>query len=301
MQTENKRASGGRTIRCILFDLGQTLWERVEEDSILQQPATQRAIQVIRKHIAPEIFAQADLPLLNERLYQSVLLQAREFVRSHPDYEPDYGQTVNEALLLFGLPELDRSASEAVFEALRIPIVGSRRLFDDALSTLHTLKQRGFLLGVVTNRYWGGRPFLADVQKLGLFEYFEPNTMAISADLGIRKPNPDIFLHALRELNATPQESAMIGDSLYADIMGAKELDMFTVWKPKRYQHPELKAPQSAVSSNDDGDSLFSHTRERDYQEYWRTSSVSKPDRIIKHLHELLDIFVEVGRQVEIQ
>ncbi|MBA2679330.1 MAG: HAD family hydrolase, partial [Ktedonobacteraceae bacterium] len=187
MQIENSKALSGRAIRCILFDLGQTLWTRIEAFGAPEQEATQHSIQVIREHVAPEIFAQADLPLLKERLYENVLLQMHKFVRNYPGYEPDYGQMINETLPQFGLSELDPSASEAVFEALRIPIIGTRHLFDDTLSTLHTLKQRGFLLGVVTNRFWGGQPFLADVQKLGLFDYFEPNTMAISADLGIRK------------------------------------------------------------------------------------------------------------------
>ena len=296
MQKENGEALAGRRIRCILFDLGETLWTRISSDDARIQVVTQRAIQAIREHIPPEIFAQADPTLLNEHLYQSILTRAREFVRSHPGYEPDYGQAVNEALPQFGLPELDSSASEAVFEALRIPIIGSRQLFDDALSTLQILKQRGFLLGVVTNRYWGGQPFLADVQKLGLFEYFEPNAMAISADLGIRKPNPDIFWHALRELHVAPEESAMVGDSLYADVTGAKGLSMLAVWKPKLYQRAEFGALQGDGPQNYDDDSLFSYSLEQDNQKYQRLHNAIKPDITIEHLHELLDIFVEVGR-----
>ncbi len=300
MQIENRKALSGRAIRCILFDLGQTLWTRVKEDGTLEQEATQRGIRTLRKYIAPEIFAQADLSLLTEQLYESMLTQAYEFIRNHPGYEPDHEQMINETLPQFGLPKLDRSASEAVFEALRIPIFGTRHLFDDALSTLHTLKQQGFLLGVVTNRFWGGQPFLAGVQKLGLFEYFEPNTMAISADLGIRKPNPDIFRHALRELNAEPKESVMVGDSLHADVTGAKELDMLAVWKPKLHLRAGLAASSGDTSQNDD-DSLFSYAQEQDDQKYWRTASAIKPDITIKHLHELLNIFVEVGRQIEIE
>jgi FMN phosphatase YigB (HAD superfamily) len=300
MQIENKKALSSWAIQCILFDLGQTLWTRVKEDGTLEQEATQRGIHTLREYIAPEIFAQADLPLLTEQLYEGMFTQAYEFIHNHPGYEPDHEQMINEVLLQFGLPRLDRSATEAVFEALRIPIFGTRYLFNDALSTLHTLKERGFLLGVVTNRFWGGPPFLADVQKLGLFEYFKPNTMAISADLGIRKPNPDIFWHALRELNAEPEESVMVGDSLYADVMGAKKLDMLTVWKPKLYLRSELAALQGDTSQNDD-DKLFAYAQEQDDQKYWRATNDIKPDIIIKHLHELLNIFVEVGRQVEIK
>ncbi len=297
MQKGKGEALAGREVRCILFDLGETLWTRTSGDNTPDIAATQRAIETIREHVTPAVFAQADLTLLNEQLYQGVLMKAREFVRGHPGYEPDFGRTINAVLTQFGLPQLDRPASEAVFEALRIPIIGSRRLFDDTLPTLQTLKQRGFRLGVVTNRYWGGQPFLADVQKLGLFEYFEPATIAISADLGIRKPNPDIFWHTLKALNIAPEESAMVGDSLYADVAGARGLNMLAVWKPKLHQRAELAALQGDASQNYDDDSLFSYSLERDNQKYQRIQDDVKPDITIEHLHELQDIFTKVGRQ----
>lgn len=296
MQKGTQEAIVGREVRCILFDLGETLWTRTSVDNTLEIAATQRALGIIREHTAPEVFAQADLTLLNEQFYQSVLIKAREFVRSHPGYEPDFGNTINAALTQFGLPQLDRPASEAVFEALRIPILGSRRLFDDTLLTLQALKQRGFLLGVVTNRYWGGQPFLADVEKLGLFEYFAPDTIAISADLGIRKPNPDIFWHTLKALNVGPEDCAMVGDSLYADVNGARRLNMLAVWKPKLHQRAELAALQGDTAQNDDDDSLFSYSLEKDNQKYQqRIQDDAKPDITIEHLCELQDIFI--GRQ----
>ncbi|GAC1367656.1 MAG: hypothetical protein PVS3B1_39610 [Ktedonobacteraceae bacterium] len=299
MQKENSSAHMERKIRCILFDLGDTLWTRDDRDGALMLAVTQNAIQTIRAHVAPEVFARVDLARLNTQLYSTVITKAREFVIEHPYYEPDCGQLVNDALAQFGLPQLERSLSEAIFEDLRIPTLGSRHLFDDALSTLAELKRRGFLLGVVTNRYWGGSPFLASVQKLGLFDYFEPETMAISADLGIRKPNPDIFRHALNALHADPQESAMVGDSLYADIMGAKGLNMLTIWKPQLYRRTEQRA---LLADNpqvlDDDDALFSYVAKRDNEQYHNPHNPPRPDFTIKDLHELLNIFVEVGDPV---
>ena len=292
MQNENGQALSGKTIRSILFDLGETLWTNLHKDDTLTQAVSQHTIQIIREHVALKVFAQVDLAQLHNQLRYSVGIKARELVRSHPGYEPDFGLAVNNALLQFGLPLLERSASEAIFEDLRVPIFGTRRLFDDALLTLQTLKLRGFSLGVVTNRFWGGQPFLADVQKLGLFDYFHPAAMAISADLGIRKPNPDIFWHTLRALNAAPEESVMVGDSLYADIAGAQKLGMLTVWKPKHYQRAELRRNKQC----DDDDSLLSYAMEHENQKYQHTLSLIKPDIIIEHLHELLDVFVEVGR-----
>jgi len=73
-----------------------------------------------------------------------------------------------------------------IFEALRLRIPETRVLFDDVLVTLEMLKQRGYILGVVTNRgRWRARCLWIDMGKMGLLDYFAPTTMAISADLGI--------------------------------------------------------------------------------------------------------------------
>jgi putative hydrolase of the HAD superfamily len=51
-----------------------------------------------------------------------------------------------------------------------------------------------------------------------------------SERVGVRKPDPEIFLLALEALGETPEQAAMIGDSLPSDIMPAKELGLTTVW-----------------------------------------------------------------------
>ena len=54
----------------------------------------------------------------------------------------------------------------------------------------------------------------------GLEPYFE--TLTVSEEVGVKKPNPEIFLYALRKANATAQESIVIGDEMAVDIDGAR-------------------------------------------------------------------------------
>src|SRR5207248_1205413 len=154
---------------------------------------------------------------LGKRLHASVHEHMRYAIRQNPHFEPNGGLAVVHALHKWGI-ELEQSSGEALFEALRVRIPGSRPLFDDVLPTLKTLQERGFLLGVVSNRHWGGKPFHEDLRTLGLLDYFDLRHMAISVDLGIRKPNPAIFLHTLHTLNTPPEQAAMVGDSLLSDI-----------------------------------------------------------------------------------
>ena len=54
----------------------------------------------------------------------------------------------------------------------------------------------------------------------GLEPYFE--TLTVSEEVGVKKPNPEIFLYALRKAHATAEESLMIGDEMAVDIDGAR-------------------------------------------------------------------------------
>ena len=257
-----------RAIRCILFDLGSTLWTRHEETaSQAEKAAHQRAGAILRRAIGDEIVAALDEAALGELLYQAIGQQRHADQLQHPGNEPDGALATMRVLQEFGIENTNQAFAETLFEALRVRIPDSRVLFPDALSTLATLKQRGYLLGVVTNRSYGGPLFREDVASMGLLNYFEYAHMAISADLGICKPNPEIFKYALNSLDASPQETAMVGNNLKADIAGAKGLNLFSVWKPATEDVGEAKRTI-------------------------RASNIA-PDVKIEQLGQLLEIFLE--------
>ena len=54
----------------------------------------------------------------------------------------------------------------------------------------------------------------------GMKPYFE--TLTVSEEVGVKKPNPEIFHYALRKAHATAEESLMIGDEMDVDIDGAR-------------------------------------------------------------------------------
>lgn len=118
----------------------------------------------------------------------------------------------------------------------------------DALPALATLRQAGYRIGLISNA-----SDAADVQLLidkgGFREFLD--TIVISADFGERKPALRIFEHALREINATPAETVMVGDSLAADVAGAHNLGMRAVWIARRVDTPENR--RLAVELQPDG------------------------------------------------
>ena len=62
----------------------------------------------------------------------------------------------------------------------------------------------------------------------GLAPYFETRT--VSEEVGVKKPNPEIFRYALKKACVTPEESLMIGDEMAVDIDGARDADMDTIF-----------------------------------------------------------------------
>ena len=62
----------------------------------------------------------------------------------------------------------------------------------------------------------------------GMKPYFE--TLTVSEEVGVKKPNPEIFHYALRKANARAEESLMIGDEMAVDIDGARTMGMDTLF-----------------------------------------------------------------------
>ena len=290
-----------RHIRCILFDLGSTLWTTVDKATwlSLEETSNLTAVETLLRFTNNKEFSSLETHILGTLLRKAVENQIRFGTRQNPGYEPDFVLATIEALQQLGISKANRTLGEDIYEALRIRIPNSRVLFDDTHTTLAALKQRGYILGVVTNRHYGGLPFYEDLQTMGLLDYFEYEHMAISADLGIRKPNPDIFMYALKGLNVQPEEAAMVGDSLKADILGARMLNILAIWKPKASLREEAKVAwmtsneafenESAASFTDDH--LLAYVHNRDGLKLQQFQIDIKPEIMIENLKDLLTIF----------
>jgi putative hydrolase of the HAD superfamily len=101
----------------------------------------------------------------------------------------------------------------------------SHRLFPDVLSTLERLHRR-YHLGIITN---GMTEIQRDkIQRLGLTPYFD--TILISQEAGMKKPDPRLFRFALDRVPCQPHEAVMVGDSPDRDIAGARAVGMHALW-----------------------------------------------------------------------
>ena len=98
-------------------------------------------------------------------------------------------------------------------------------LFEAAEEVLAYLQQK-YSLHIISNGF--KETTLTKMNLSNLNPYFE--NVIISEDVGVNKPNPQIFEYALDKAKATKAESIMIGDSLEADIYGALNFGMEAIF-----------------------------------------------------------------------
>ncbi|MEP7128736.1 MAG: YjjG family noncanonical pyrimidine nucleotidase [Chitinophagales bacterium] len=110
------------------------------------------------------------------------------------------------------------------------------RLHDDAIDVLTYLKKK-YSLHIITNGF-------EEVQFLkmrhsGLVSYFK---YVITSEMaGSQKPNREIFKYAFDMTNASAIDSIFIGDSIEADIHGAKSVGMdHVLFNPEKLAHNEM-------------------------------------------------------------
>ena len=117
-------------------------------------------------------------------------------------------------------------------------------LLDGALDVLESCAGR-FRIGAITNGI--GNVQRARIKKADIGQYFE--TVIISNDVGIAKPDPGIFTIALEGMNLSKKNDVlMIGDSLSSDILGGINAGIDTCWINRHEEEPGDIKPVFTIS-----------------------------------------------------
>ncbi len=100
-----------------------------------------------------------------------------------------------------------------------LPIPGGRE-------ALAGLQQRGFVLGIVTDTIYPIGRKMRWLNQVGVAEFIE--VVACSTVVGAHKPNPAIYLNALKQAHLRPVESAFVGHAA-DELEGARRAGLATV------------------------------------------------------------------------
>ena len=165
------------------------------------------------------------------------------------------------------VPEWDREKIEKAAVELTYCFrraKGERVVVDQGIETVKELRRRGYLVGIISDLI-GTVEIDEWLDHDGIRNLF--CTVQQSSVTMLRKPHPAIYFLALAEAGVRPEDSCFVGDNLKRDIIGAKQ-------------------------------SCFAGTVGVEYPGglEFKLTAENRPDCIIHHFDELLNVFPGDGR-----
>ncbi len=198
----------------IFFDFGGTLarvpptidrpwkvWAEVSRgfDLQLSETLVQHALEAVNEELEGQIYRYLDRTPEFWKLYDGRVMD-RLRIREHRN---EIGQ-----------------ALEATFAD-----PSNIQLFPETLPVLEHLRSRGFHLGLISNH---NDALLKVLEYHGLDKLLE--TVTYSQEVGVEKPDPKVFTKALERAHCAPSDALHVGDSIDADVEGARRSGLQAVW-----------------------------------------------------------------------
>ncbi len=113
------------------------------------------------------------------------------------------------------------------------------KLYKDVPKLLEKLRNK-YHLGIIANQSMGTEQRLLEY---GIHQYFD--IIISSSEVGISKPDLEIFKMALEKSKCVPAETYMVGDRLDNDIEPAALIGMHTIWvRQGQFAHGNLSLIQ---------------------------------------------------------
>ena len=201
-------------IRAVFFDWGNTLmaWEF---DHALFVEGHLRGLAALEEPVP----SQPDFTAAYaERLLPRLLDDSEE--------EIDYAAEIGMLLDSFGVTA-DDAAVLAFLAAEQRVWRPAHVLEPDVVAMLDGIRARGLKVGLVSNLFDPPVLMRELFRELGLLERLD--AIALSAEVGKRKPHASLFESALAQVGVAPGQAVMVGDRLREDVGGAQAVGLATL------------------------------------------------------------------------
>jgi putative hydrolase of the HAD superfamily len=193
-------------VEAVLFDWNNTLVQFTWDDELLDE-GHRAGLRAIGRDDDAAAF--------------TVRYRERVIERGRPD-------EAYESLLLELLGDATDDEIDAFIDAEHEAWAPAFQTLGAAQALLEALRSRGIKTGVILNSWPDpGRVLRGDIERAGLTGLLD--TIVISSEVGMRKPDPGIFRLALEQLGVEPHDAMFVGDRLETDVQGAANLGMTTV------------------------------------------------------------------------
>ncbi|MBN1245649.1 HAD family hydrolase [Candidatus Bathyarchaeota archaeon] len=226
-------------IQAVLFDMFDTLM-LIEKDHAFYNPSLKRLHRFLVKNGVDVRFS----------VFRDAYIKARDALYVEADAkleELHFNHRISNALKSIGYSfdvesEVVSGATNEFCEGFMEYV----RIDDHTKSALEKLHGK-YKLGIVSNF---AIPECVDklLEQHGLDKLFD--VVVVSGAVNKRKPSPEIFQKALEKLGVNAENAVFVGDTVDADIIGAKAAGMKVIFIERRVQkEAEQACPNQTIKS----------------------------------------------------
>jgi putative hydrolase of the HAD superfamily len=186
--------------------------------------------------------------------------------RASSNIEHSAEYVLRQTLRDFGVEDTQTDRLRPAIDAMFAVSQAHWKVETDAVAVLEQLRQKGYTLGLISNAS-DNQDVQTLVDKAGVRAYFDQ--ILVSAVVGIRKPDPYIFQLALDHFKIPPERAVMVGDTLSADVLGAQNSGIASVWITRRadnednHAHHSVVTPDASIETLGELPGLLAHWQDR--------------------------------------
>ncbi len=224
--------------KAVLFDMFDTL-VMIRKNHEFYSPSLMRMYRYLNKNGINVSFGA----------FQKAYIKARDDLYAKADAnleEPHFNVRVSEALKSLGYnydvssPIVAAATAEFCDEFMTYVYLDENT--EKLLRTLHGKYKLGIISNFAIPECVHKLLKTHDLDKLF-------NSIVVSGAVNKRKPSPEIFERALKALGVSASETVFVGDTLDADIEGAKAVGMKAVYIERRIEKVEQVRPDQTIKS----------------------------------------------------
>jgi len=205
----------------IFFDLDHTLWDFEKNSALTFQEILTSSNILIDIDDFLQTYVPINLKYWKRYREEKILKKELKYIRLKETFD-----------------QLQYSVDDQTIDYLSdqyiLKLPDYNHLFEGTIEILEYLKDQ-YKLHIITNGFEEVQN--KKMRKSGILHFFDH--IITSESVGVKKPNPKVFKHALDMAKTSASSSVMIGDNLEADIEGALAAGMHAIhFMPLEKKHP---------------------------------------------------------------
>jgi putative hydrolase of the HAD superfamily len=221
-------------IKAVFFDFYNTLVSVEDDEGDLKNFETVRNYAMAKWPSVGTEFASAEE--LKETYFSVIQGMSEGSKEEYPDVDLEVVWAQTFERLKIGPPTIliydqNRRRMREVLKVFRQSALKRFEVFEGAIEVIKMLKNHNYRTGIISDAQMAYVE--SELERLEILPFID--CFLVSAPFRFRKPDRRFFEWALRKVQVQPEDAVFVGDDMFRDIFGAKQIGMRTIYKPSEY------------------------------------------------------------------